>query len=87
VRAHPQGHTSQRLVAIAIVSPSAMTLNQKLYRSREKLPRSGLVACLACSIAWGWKSPSQPDGGEGLAKRKGITARRCLKEVRSKTAT
>jgi hypothetical protein len=29
----------------------------------------------------------QPDGGEGLAKHKGITARRCLKEVWSKTAT
>jgi hypothetical protein len=33
------------------------------------------------------KVPSQPDGGEGLAKHKGITARRCLKEVWSKTAT
>ena len=27
--------------------------------------------CPACSIAWGWKSPVQPDGGEGLAKHKG----------------
>ncbi len=51
------------------------------YRDRD------VVACLACSIARGWKSPSQPDGGEGLAKRKGITARRCLKEAWSKTAT
>src|ERR1700722_12736534 len=54
---------------------------------KSRLPRSGLVVCLACSIAWGCKSPSQPDGGEGLAKRKGISARRCLKEARSKTAT
>jgi hypothetical protein len=53
----------------------------------SSLRRSRSVACLACSIARGWKSPSQPDGGEGLAKRKGIAARRCLKEVRSKTAT
>ena len=50
-----------------------------------RLPRSGLVVSRACSIAWGCKSPSQPDGGEGLAKRKGTTARRCLKEVWSKT--
>ncbi len=27
--------------------------------------------CRACSIAWGCKSPAQPDGGEVLAKRKG----------------
>jgi len=54
---------------------------------KSRLPRSGLVVCRACSIAWGCKSPSQPDGGEGLAKRKGISARRCLKEVWSKTAT
>src|ERR1700751_4513577 len=32
---------------------------------------SGLVVCPACSIAWGCKSPIQPDGGEGLAKHKG----------------
>src|SRR6516162_6478178 len=36
---------------------------------------SGLVVCPACSVAWGWKSPIQPDGGEGLAKRKGGIAR------------
>jgi len=29
------------------------------------------VVCPACSIAWGWKSPIQPDGGEGLAEHKG----------------
>jgi hypothetical protein len=28
----------------------------------------------------------QPDGGEGLAKRKGVVARRGLKEARSKAA-
>ena len=48
---------------------------------------SGLVVCPACSIAWGWKSPIQPDGGEGLAKHKGVIARWGLKEVQSKTAT
>ena len=38
---------------------------------RSRLPRSGLVVCWACSAAWGCKSPAQPDGGEGLVKRKG----------------
>jgi hypothetical protein len=32
---------------------------------------SGLVVCWACSAAWRWKSSTQPDGGEGLAERKG----------------
>jgi hypothetical protein len=46
-----------------------------------------LVVCRACSTAWGCKSPTQPDGGEVLAKRKGVAARRGLKEAWSKTAT
>ena len=48
---------------------------------------SGLVVCPACSVAWGCKSPVQPDGGEGRVKHKGVIARWRLKEVRSKTAT
>src|SRR6516164_9476684 len=48
---------------------------------------SGLVVCLACLIAWGWKSPIQPDGGEGLAKHKGGIVRWRLKAVQRKTAT
>ena len=51
------------------------------------LPRSGLVVCRACSTAWGCESPAQPDGGEVLAKRKGVAARRGLKAAWSKTAT
>src|SRR5215471_19401894 len=47
---------------------------------------SGLVVCPACSIAWGWKSLIQPDGGEGLAKHKGGIARWRLKAVQRKTA-
>jgi hypothetical protein len=39
--------------------------------------------CRACFPAWGWKSPAQPGGGEGLAMRKGVTARWGLKEARS----
>jgi hypothetical protein len=50
-------------------------------------PRSGLVVCRACSTAWGCKSPAQPDGGEVRAKRKGVAARRGLKEAWSKAAT
>src|SRR6516225_6783535 len=47
---------------------------------------SGLVVCPACSLAWGWKSPIQPDGGEGLAKHKGAIVRWRLKAVQRKTA-
>jgi hypothetical protein len=39
--------------------------------SGYRLPRSGLVVCWACSVAWRCKSSTQPDGGEGLATRKG----------------
>ncbi len=50
------------------------------------IPRSGFVVCHACSTAWGWKSPIQPDGGEGLAKRQGVIARWGLKAAWSKPA-
>jgi hypothetical protein len=43
--------------------------------------------CRACSTARRCKSSTQPDGGEGLAKRKGeitLVARRGLKEAWSK---
>ena len=48
---------------------------------------SRFVVCRACSTAWRWKSSTQPDGGEGLAKRKGVVARRGLKEAWSKGAS
>ncbi|SCC56253.1 hypothetical protein GA0061070_10382 [Kosakonia oryziphila] len=35
----------------------------------------------------GGKPPVQPDGGEGLVKRKGVVVRRGLKEAWSKTMT
>src|SRR5512144_3170264 len=38
---------------------------------RRSLPRSGFVVCRACSAARRCKSSTQPDGGEGLAMRKG----------------
>lgn len=51
------------------------------------MPAGGLfMVCRACSTAWRWKSFTQPDGGEGLAKRKGVTARWGLKEAWSKPA-
>src|ERR1700694_5194532 len=32
-------------------------------------PRAGFFwVRRACATAWGWKSPAQPDGGEGLAQ-------------------
>ena len=54
-------------------------------RSREAPPYPDV--CRACSTAWGCKSPTQPDGGEVRAKRKGVAARRGLKEAWSETAT
>src|SRR5260370_22012345 len=39
------------------------------------------IVCRTCSTAWGCKSPAQPGGGEGLEKRKGVVARRGLKEA------
>src|SRR6267154_5592175 len=41
----------------------------------------------ACSTAWRCKSSSQPDRGEVIAKRKGVAARRGLKEAWSKNAS
>jgi hypothetical protein len=38
----------------------------------------GFVVCRACLVAWRWKSSAQPDGGEGLARRKG-----CRRKARS----
>ena len=43
--------------------------------------------CRACLAAWGCKSPSHPDGGEVIAKRKGVVVRRSLKEAWSKGAS
>jgi hypothetical protein len=40
-----------------------------------------------CSTAWRCKSSSHPDGGEVIAKRKGVVARRGLKEAWSKDAS
>jgi hypothetical protein len=34
--------------------------------TRLSWDRDSLVVCPACSIAWGWKSPVQPDGGGQL---------------------
>jgi len=43
--------------------------------SRLGYPRSGLEVCWACSVAWRWKSFTQPDGGEGLATTQGLSPR------------
>ena len=45
------------------------------------------LVCRACLTAWGCKSPSHPDGGEVIAKRKGVVARRGLKAAWSKDAS
>ncbi len=40
-------------------------------KNPRPFPARDLVVCHACSTAWGWKSPIQPDGGEGLAQAQG----------------
>ena len=49
-------------------------------------PAAGQTALVrrTCLAAWRCKSSTQPDGGEELAKRKGVAARRGLKEAWSK---
>jgi len=42
-------------------------------RSREAPPYPDV--CWACSVAWRWKSSTQPDGGEGLATTQGLSPR------------
>ena len=62
--------------------------NDLLWRDGFKGWQSAnVVVCRACSIAGECESPVQPDGGEGLAKHKGVIARWHLKEVWSKAAT
>src|ERR1700737_1010937 len=86
------------LMALSVIGGSCLgggsrPLNLKTGRLLLATPRvatnyrdSGLVVCPACSIAWGWKSPIQPDGGEGLAKHKGVIARGRLRAGGTKPA-
>ena len=50
-------------------------------RSNGEIPLLLCFVCRTCSTAWGWKSPVQPGGGEGLEKRKGVVVRQGLKEA------
>jgi len=67
---------------------SCLSERQSLRDSsrRGRNARAVFIVCRACSAAWRCKSSSQPDGGEVIAKRKGVAARRGLKEARSKSA-
>ncbi len=48
----------------------------------------GSLPCAGHAQQLGGESPPvQPDGGEGLVKRKGVVVRRGLKEAWSKTMT
>ena len=51
----------------------------------------GGVPFLLCArqgaFTWRCKSSTQPDGGEELAKRKGVAATQGLKEAQSKSAS
>jgi len=39
---------------------SSINLPRSTPLSVDSLPRSGLVVCWACSVAWRWKSSTQP---------------------------
>ena len=57
---------------------SAVVLAQQTASARK----AGAFLCVPSMIdSLGWKSSVQPDGGEGLAKRKDVVARRGLKEA------
>src|SRR5215469_1387536 len=45
------------------------------YLTRSVRRTSGFVVCRACSAARRCKSPTQPDGGEGLAMTQGLSPR------------
>jgi hypothetical protein len=63
---------------------------ERSFTSRKRchgLARGILIVCRACSTARRCKSSTQPDGGEELAKRKGVVVRRGLKEAWSKGAS
>jgi hypothetical protein len=55
--------------------------------ARSGKPARAFLFCAEHVRHWRCKSSSQPDGGEVIAKRKGVAARRGLKEPRSKSAS
>jgi len=61
-----------------------LTLTQTLEKARDESLRAFSIVCRACSTARRCKSFWQPDGGEVIAKRKGVVARRGLKAAWSK---
>ena len=63
-----------------------MTLRAGRRNFASAAQRSGLLCVPSMNDSWRWKSSIQPDGGEGLAKRKGGIARWGLKKARSKAA-
>ena len=80
-----QGSTNQRKYRDC---PQTTESAANQMRSRNPVPASSV--CRACSTARRCKSSTQPDGGEGLAKRKGeitLVVRRGLKEAWSKDAS
>src|SRR5271165_1304871 len=46
--------------------------------------RSRSVVCPACSIAWGWKSPVQPDGG--VEQNRDLTNRKRIRGIPGRTS-
>ena len=69
--------------------PRAGSNEARSQRTNDKAGLQGrlFLVCRACSTAWRCESSTQPDGGEGLAKRKGVIVRWGLKEAWSKRAS
>ena len=66
-----------------VMSPIKLRLFGRLddfLEQRTAAAQPGRV-CWACPAARKWKSSTQPDGGEGLVKRKGFDVRRGPKEA------
>src|ERR1035441_8842025 len=63
-----------------MLAPIGLRVQQQMWDMIRALPGDTYV-CQACLTAGRCKSSTQPDGGEGLAKRKGVVARRGLKEA------
>jgi hypothetical protein len=59
---------------------------EKAKRARKAETPKQLSLGLRLRAPYLYHRPIQPDGGEGLARRKGVAVRRGLKEAGAKTA-
>src|ERR1700730_14469604 len=86
------------LMALSVIGGLLSWVRLKAPQSQDRTPASGYSTCChqlprerfsrvpSMFDSLGVEVPVQPDGGEGLAKHKGVIARWRLKAVWSKTA-